>query len=183
MSFAIGLVSELIKAPQLGHWHIVIHILIYNKKAWGQRLLHEDKGDAQIFTYCHVDWARSLADKHSTTRHCVFSGGNIISWKGKKQNVVTQSSLEYRAMGITHLWIWWIKQFLQEMKFCEIQRMRMYFDNQTTIHIVSNRYSMREPNASKFVVKYFKKSFVQGNLHEICLCQFQWHWSTCKCFD
>ena len=32
----------------------------------------------------------------------------------------------------------WIKQLLQELKFCEIQQIRLYCDNQAILHIVSS---------------------------------------------
>ncbi|KOM30742.1 hypothetical protein LR48_Vigan01g029700 [Vigna angularis] len=32
----------------------------------------------------------------------------------------------------------WVKQFLQELNFCNIQTMKMYCDNQAALHIASN---------------------------------------------
>ena len=32
----------------------------------------------------------------------------------------------------------WVKQLLQELKFCEIQILKMYCDNQVALHIASN---------------------------------------------
>ena len=32
----------------------------------------------------------------------------------------------------------WIKQFLQELKFCEVVQMKLYCDNQVALHIASN---------------------------------------------
>ena len=32
----------------------------------------------------------------------------------------------------------WVKQLLQELKFCEVQHMQLYCDNQAALHIASN---------------------------------------------
>ena len=44
-------------------------------------------------------------------------GGNLVSWKSKKQNVVARSSAEaeYRAMTVATCELIWIKQLLQEL--------------------------------------------------------------------
>ena len=51
--------------------------------------------------FCDVDYVGSKATMRSTTGYCVFVGGNLVSWKSKKQDVVSSSNVEakYRAMA------------------------------------------------------------------------------------
>jgi hypothetical protein len=55
-----------------------------------------------VVGYSDADWAGSC-DRKSTTGFCTFVGGNLVTWKSKKQNVVARSSAEaeYRAMAST----------------------------------------------------------------------------------
>jgi len=140
ISFVVGVVSQFMQSPHVDHWNVVMRILRYVKKAPGQGLLYEDKGNTQVFGYCDADWAGCPMDRRSTSGYCVFIGGNLISWKSKKQTVVARSSAEaeYRSMAMVTCELMWIKQFLQELKFCEVGQMKLFCDNQAALHIVSN---------------------------------------------
>ena len=72
--------------------------------------------------------------------HCTFIGGNLVTWKNKKQNVVARSSAEaeYRAMTSTTSELIWLKQLLRDMKIIPDGPMQMYCDNQAARHIASN---------------------------------------------
>jgi len=41
-------------------------------------------------------------------------------------------------MAIVTCELMWIKQFLQELRFCEELQMKLYCDNQAALHIASN---------------------------------------------
>ena len=76
----------------------------------------------------------------STSGYCVFIGGNLISWKSKKHEVVVRSSaeIEYRAMALATCELIWLKQLLQELRFGNDEQMTLVCDNQATLHIASN---------------------------------------------
>jgi len=76
--------SQFVQNLCIDHWNGIIHILRYLKMAPRVELLYEDKGNAQIFGYCDVDWVGSLMDRRFIIGYCVLLGGNVISWKIKK---------------------------------------------------------------------------------------------------
>ena len=78
----------------------------------------------------------------STSGYCVSIGGNLISWKSKKQSVVARSSAEakYRAMALAACELVWLKQLLQELQFGDVTQMTLVCDNQVAFNISSNLF-------------------------------------------
>ena len=101
--FLVSVVSQFLQSPCDNHWDAVVRILHYIKGTPGQGVLYENRGHTQVIGYSDADWAGSPTDRRSTSGYCVFIGGNLISWKSKKQDVVAISNVEtkYRAMALT----------------------------------------------------------------------------------
>ena len=103
-------------------------------------MLYENRSHTQIVGYSDANWASSSTDRRSTSRYCVFIGGNLISWKSKKQDVVASYSAttEYRAMALATCELIWLKHLLQELRFGNDEQMKLICDNQVVLHISSN---------------------------------------------
>ena len=103
-------------------------------------MLYENIGHTQVVGYSDADWAGSPTDKRSTSGYYVFIGGNLISWKSKKRDVVARSSAEaeYRAMALATCELIRLKHLLQELRFGDDEQMKFICDNQVALHISFN---------------------------------------------
>ena len=140
ISLPMGVISQFQQSPCNSHWDVVIHILHYIKGTSDQGVLYENKGHTQIVGYCDVNWAGSPVNRHSTLGYYVFIGGNLISWKSKKHDVVAKSiaETEYRAMTLATCELIWLKQLHQKLRFRNDGQMMLVCDNQAALHIASN---------------------------------------------
>ena len=119
ISFPVSVVSQFLQSPCDSHWDAVIRILRYIKSTPSQGVLYENRGHTQVVGYTDADRAGSPTDRRSTSGYCVFIGGNLISWKSKKQHVLARPNAEavYRAMAIVTCEFIWLRHLLQELRF------------------------------------------------------------------
>ncbi|XP_043805309.1 secreted RxLR effector protein 161-like [Manihot esculenta] len=117
IAFAVSIVSQFMSAPMLKHWTALEQILCYLKWTLRLGILYRDYGHIALECFSDADWAGFKSDRRSTICYCVFIGGNLVSWKSKKQNVIFRSSaeLEYRVMAQSTCEILWINHLLKEV--------------------------------------------------------------------
>jgi hypothetical protein len=101
IAYAASVVSQFMHSPRESHMEAVYRILRYLKSSPGKGLLFSRHGHLKIEAYTDADWAGSIMDRRSMSGYCTFVGGNLVTWRSKKQSVVARSSAEaeFRAMA------------------------------------------------------------------------------------
>ena len=140
ISYAVSVVSRYMHDPRSGHLDAVYRILRYLKNSPGKGLLFKSHGHLNVEGYCDADWASCLDDGRSTSGYCVFVGGNLVSWRSKKQSVVSRSTAEaeYRAMSLVLSEMLWLRNLLSELKVLRKCPLRIWCDNMSAINIANN---------------------------------------------
>ena len=82
----VSVVSQYMSSPTVDHWAVVEQILCYFP---GCGILYSNHDHNRLECLTDTDWVGSKEDKRSTTGYYVFVGGNLVSWKSKKQSVVS----------------------------------------------------------------------------------------------
>lgn len=88
IAYAMIVVSQFMHDPRSHHLHAGMRIIRCFKGCPGRGLLYASHGNLQVECYTDADWAGSLDDRRSTSGYCTFVGGNLVTWRSKKQNVV-----------------------------------------------------------------------------------------------
>jgi len=126
--------------PRTRHMEVVYQILRYLKGTHGKGLWFRENQHLNLESYCDADWASCRDDRRSTSGYCVFVGGNLVSWRSKKQAVVSRSTAEaeHRAMALALCEMMWLKSLLKELRVLKNETMLLHCDNVAAINIVNN---------------------------------------------
>jgi hypothetical protein len=126
--------------PTDAHLHAAHKVLRYLKGAPGQGLLFSSSSSLHLEAYCDSDWASCPDTRRSISGYCIFLGSSLISWKSKKQSVVSKSSAEaeYRSMAVTCAELTWLKYILSALHVQHFQPVSLHCDNQAAMHIAAN---------------------------------------------
>jgi transposase InsO family protein len=140
IAFAVSVVSQFMHDPRSSHMDAVTRILRYLKGCPAKGLLYTRQGSLQVECYTDADWAGSLDDRRSTSGYCTFVGGNIVSWRSKKQTVVARSTAEaeFRSMAHGVCEVLWLRILLTELGLFQDMPLMLYCDNKAAIDIANN---------------------------------------------
>ena len=140
ISYAVGRLSQFISRPKLPHLHAAQRILRYLKGNPGMGLFFPSNSELRLMAYTDSDWARCPDSRRSVTGFCVFLGNSLVSWKSKKQHIVSRSSAEaeYRAMANTSCEITWLLALLKDFGIDHSAPALLFCDNQSALHMAEN---------------------------------------------
>ena len=101
IAYAMSLVSQFMHHPSEDHKNVVLQTLWYLKSSPGKGLMFNKYNDLNTDGYTDADWVGSTTDKKSTSWYFTFVGGNLVTWRSKKQKVVALFNLEAEFTGMT----------------------------------------------------------------------------------
>lgn len=127
-------------APRESHLVATHCVLRYLKTDPGQGLFYSAKSSLTLRAFVDADWGSCLDTRRSVSGSCVFLGDSLISWKSKKQDIVSRSSAEaeYRSMANSTCELLWINSLLQDLHITLHVTIVLYCDNEAALHIAKN---------------------------------------------
>ncbi|RDX85725.1 Copia protein, partial [Mucuna pruriens] len=166
IAYAISVVNQFMRDPKERHLQAVERILQYLKASPGKGLLLRKEGTLSMEIYTDVDYAGSIMDRKSTLGYCMLLGGNLVTWRSKKQNVVARSSakVEFRAMTHGICEGLWMKIILDDLKVKYDGPIKLFCDNNSATSIVPNPIQHDMTKHIEIDKHFIKKKLDSGHI-------------------
>ena len=164
LAYALSIVSQSMHNLTEQHMNAIMHILRYLKSAPGKGILFTKNVDCQsVDAYSDADWAGAIDDRRSISGYSTFVGGNLVTWRSKKQNVVARLSAEaeFRGMALRICEALWLRLLLMDLGYLPRQPIRLYCDNKAAYDIAHN--PVQHDRTKHVEVDRF---FIKGKLDE-----------------
>ena len=145
-------------SPRNSHFQAANRILKYLKGTSGLGITYRKTGKLDLILYTDSDFAGSRMDSRSATGYCTIFGGNLVTWRSKKQSVVSKSGTEavFRAMSKGIDEIIWIKHLMEELQVPYTKPIILRCDNRSAISIAHDPVhhdKMKHVNIDRFYIQ------------------------------
>ena len=140
IAYAVGVVSRFMHSPQIQHLETVTRILRYLKGTSEKGVFYGKNGHLDLVAYADADWAGDIDSRKSTSGYFTLIGGNLVTWRSKKQKVVALSSAEAEFRGVAKgiIEILWLRKLMGELNFPSSETCTLFCDNKAAIDISEN---------------------------------------------
>ncbi|GJT26336.1 putative RNA-directed DNA polymerase [Tanacetum coccineum] len=140
ISYVVHSLSQFMHSPLTSHLKLDLRVLKYLKNA-PRKGIHISKINSLVLIgYVDSDWAKCKATRRSVTGFSVFFGKPLVSWKSKKQTIVSRSlaEAEYRALATVTCEIMWLLNLLRDFKLEIEKHVLIFCDNKAALQIAVN---------------------------------------------
>ncbi|CAL9217107.1 unnamed protein product, partial [Arabidopsis halleri] len=140
ITFTVSKLAQYSSAPKLIHLQAIHKVLRYLKGTIGQGIFYGKDADFTLRGFSDSDWGTCRDSRRSVTGFAVFLGNSLVSWRSKKQDIVSMSSAEaeYRAMSVITKELIWLSALLKALKVPFTLPAYLYCDNTAALHIANN---------------------------------------------
>ena len=140
ISYSVHILSQFMQTPRQLQWAAALRVVKYLKGTPGQGILLGSQGDMRLSVYCDADWSACPTTRRSLSAYVALIGEAPVSWKTKKQGVVSHSfaESEYRSMAMATREIKWLRRLLQDLGAKQTRPVKLFCDSKSAIHISAN---------------------------------------------
>ncbi|XP_019227532.1 PREDICTED: uncharacterized protein LOC109208835 [Nicotiana attenuata] len=138
--FAVQHLSQFLKTPRVPHMEAALYVLRYLKGTPDIGVFLNNSSNLSLHGYCDSDLAACPDTRKYVTGLCVSFGGSLISWKSKKQQVVSLSSAEaeYKALSKFGAELSWLARLFSDLGMPLSAPIPVICDSMAAIHIAKN---------------------------------------------
>lgn len=140
ITFAVNKLCQFSSAPWTAHLAALYRVLQYIKGTVGQGLFYSATEDLHLTGFADADWGTCPDSRRSTTGFTMFLGPSLISWRSKKQHIVSRSSAEseYRALALASCEMVWLHTLLKDLRVASSAVPVLFSDSTVAIYIATN---------------------------------------------
>ena len=137
ISYPVNALTQFMHSPQRSHYQATLQVFRYLKGTVGLGLTLKKTNKLDLLIYMDSGFGGSLTDRRSTTGYCTMFGGNLVTWKNKKQSVVSKSSTEAEFRGLSSGVdeVFWILEILKDLQIPYEEPIHALCDNKSAICI------------------------------------------------
>ncbi|GAV80943.1 LOW QUALITY PROTEIN: hypothetical protein CFOL_v3_24402, partial [Cephalotus follicularis] len=139
IAFVVSVVSQYMHDHHSSHLEAAYRILRYLKSSPGRGILFSPNSHLAVEAYTDAD-AGCPDNTRSTSGYCTFVGGNLVTWRSKKQVVVARSSAKAEFRSVAHglCEFLWLQGLLADLNFPVQSPMKLFCDSKSAISIAHN---------------------------------------------
>ncbi|CAH9051730.1 unnamed protein product [Cuscuta epithymum] len=169
--YSVSQLSQFLHNPRQTHLDAASRVLRYLKQTPGQGIFLSSNNDFTLKGYCDADWAGCSFTRRSSTGYFITLGTSPISWRTKKQSVVSRSSAEaeYRAMAVTVSEILWLRWLLRDLTINLTGPTPLYCDNQAARHIALNPVFHERTKHVEMDCYFVRERVVSNEIQPCCI--------------
>jgi hypothetical protein len=167
LAFAISCLSRHLQNPSKEHETAAKRVLRYLKGTQHYGLTFQyNLNEPIVFGYSDSDWAGDADTRRSTSGYSFFVAGGLVSWKSKRQPIVTLSSTEAEYTALTEALreAAWLRGLLSELGFdkASLQPLLIFEDNQSTIQLATNHANSNRTKHIDVRNHYCRQEYTSG---------------------
>ncbi|XP_071695376.1 uncharacterized protein [Rutidosis leptorrhynchoides] len=166
IAYSVHCLSQYMHAPLNSHMKAALRVLRYLKGSPGKGITIKKFSDLTFSGFVDSDYAKSNILRKSVTGFCIYFGGNLVSWKSKKQSTVSRSSTEaeYRALASISCEIIWILKVLKDLEVKVDLPVRILCDSKSALQIAKNPVFHERTKNFEVDLHFIREKIISENL-------------------